>query len=543
MYETTKSNEKFTKTSKMLIEKATLIIIDVQNDFVENGSLAIPNGSQIISIINKLRELKLFELIVLTQDWHCRQHVSFASAHLKSNPNTFRFTNSSAPGALPFITYSNLNYTEHNYLCNYNEMYTLGVFCGVNRTEIQTNQIIQQLWPDHCVENTHGAQFVQELNRKDTDELVRHGDHCHSDSYSIFTNRYKNTRLNEILRLNKITDVYLVGFAFDYAVWYSSMDAIQFGYKTIVIQDVTRSINKSSQEKIVQNMKQIGIEIINSTKLLMEVITLPSSVNKDTKISSTIRAVETATGITTAATPIIKKIMTTSKTVTKSTIKNSELTVKQRKKPITSILISLGNLKTSWEHSTASTFRMNTNRFRVSQTPLLTTDSNTTTTIEITLSNQSSTLLPSAFNNHTMQASTTQSTPPLELDDTFGIETDLESTIIIWTSTIRLLINQSVILNTTNSPNSTKEAENPTLHYVITSLLVTLICGVCIIGLCYHEYPFRHCLTQFFHRQNNEKEYFEQELGSQADQQMGLTPRSLVSKNQSGGGSVQTSRS
>ncbi len=196
-----------------------LLIIDVQNDFCPGGALEVPEGDKVVPLINKLTDK--FENIVQTQDWHPEDHYSFASAH---------------EGKKPFET-TELNYGE------------------------------QVLWPDHCVQNSKGAEFHSDLITKPTQMIVRKGFRKHIDSYSAFyENDHKTkTGLTGYLNDRNIDTLYVVGLATDFCVKWSVIDGCKEGFKVYVIEDAIKGIDiDGSVDQAVKEMKEAGAEFIHS---------------------------------------------------------------------------------------------------------------------------------------------------------------------------------------------------------------------------------------------------------------------------------------
>jgi nicotinamidase/pyrazinamidase len=178
-------------------ERDFLLVVDVQNDFCPGGSLAVPHGDEVVPLINDLAGK--FAHVVLTQDWHPRGHLSFASSH---------------PGKNPFET------TEVSY--------------GT-----------QVLWPDHCVQDTFGAAFRDDLVTPRAELILRKGYHPQIDSYSAFyeNDRKTPTGLSGYLGERGFKRVFLAGLAFDFCVRYSAEDAVLEGFEAIVIEDACRAID------------------------------------------------------------------------------------------------------------------------------------------------------------------------------------------------------------------------------------------------------------------------------------------------------------
>jgi nicotinamidase/pyrazinamidase len=174
-----------------------LIITDVQNDFCPGGALAVPDGDAVVPVINRLAGR--FIHIVLTQDWHPREHTSFASNH---------------PGRGPF-------------------------------EQIDMPYGRQVLWPDHCVQGTPGAEFHENLDVPRAALIIRKGFHTAIDSYSTFfeNDRTTPTGLAGYLRERGMTRVVLVGLATDFCVGYSALDAREHGFETEVVEDACRAID------------------------------------------------------------------------------------------------------------------------------------------------------------------------------------------------------------------------------------------------------------------------------------------------------------
>jgi nicotinamidase/pyrazinamidase len=179
------------------VSGACLVVVDLQNDFMPGGALAVPRGDEVVPLVNRLAAR--FDNIVLTQDWHPRGHVSFASSH---------------PGTKPFETLS-LSYGA------------------------------QVLWPDHCVQGTSGAAFHPGLNATKAQLVIRKGHHADIDSYSAFleADRRTATGLAGYLRERKLEKLYVCGLATDFCVAWTALDARAAGFDTTVIEDACRAID------------------------------------------------------------------------------------------------------------------------------------------------------------------------------------------------------------------------------------------------------------------------------------------------------------
>ncbi len=180
-----------------------LIIVDVQNDFLETGALPVPDASQIIPIINNLQSK--FDIVVCTQDWHPDSHKSFYTNH--QNKNAFDI--------------------------------------------IDLEGLKQTLWPPHCIQSTDGAALAATLNTNSVNTIIRKGYHEAIDSYSAFFDNGKraHTGLDGFLKSFDVQSVYVCGLAADYCVYYTAMDALQLDYKTFIIDDTVKAIDQDDYKK------------------------------------------------------------------------------------------------------------------------------------------------------------------------------------------------------------------------------------------------------------------------------------------------------
>ncbi len=199
----------------------TLIIVDVQNDFIPGGSLEVPGGDKIIPVINLLQYK--FDLVVATQDWHPADHMSFASNHKGKNPFD----------------------------------------------KIEWRGLEQVLWPDHCVQNTKGAELHQELNTGKIEALFRKGMDKNIDSYSGFydNGHEKNTGLAGYLRERNAGELYFCGLAADVCVQFTIKDALKEGFSATLIEDATRPIDPDQFETIKNELTGKGCSIITANKI------------------------------------------------------------------------------------------------------------------------------------------------------------------------------------------------------------------------------------------------------------------------------------
>ena len=201
-----------------------LILVDIQNDFLPGGALAVPHGDEVVPIANDL--LKHFEMVIATQDWHPVDHGSFAVNHPGKKPGDF----------------------------------------------IVLDGIDQVLWPVHCVEETHGADFAPGLNTDHITNIFKKGTDPVIDSYSAFYDNAhrKTTGLGDFLKNMDVTEIYIMGLATDYCVKFSALDAIQIGFVTYVIEDGCRGIDLSPGDitHALSEMKIAGVKIIKSNSFI-----------------------------------------------------------------------------------------------------------------------------------------------------------------------------------------------------------------------------------------------------------------------------------
>jgi nicotinamidase/pyrazinamidase len=202
-------------TKKSAVGKGdVLIVVDIQNDFCPGGSLSVPHGDEVVPLINRLAEH--FEHVVLTQDWHAPDHLSFASAH---------------PGKQPYDTV----------------MLPYGA---------------QILWPDHCVRATRGAEFHKDLQIPQAGLVLRKGLDRNIDSYSTFyeNDRTTPTGLVGYLRERGLGRIFLAGLALDFCVRYSSEDAYREGFEVVVVEDACRGIDvDGSMAATRESFRTLGI--------------------------------------------------------------------------------------------------------------------------------------------------------------------------------------------------------------------------------------------------------------------------------------------
>lgn len=195
----------------------TLIIVDVQHDFLPGGALPVPEGDQVIPAINQLQ--KQFELVVATQDWHPAGHGSFASSH---------------PGKRPGEV-------------------------------IELHGLPQVLWPDHCVQGTFGAELARGLDTARIARVFQKGTDPAVDSYSgFFDNGHRHdTGLADYLRQQGVQVVHVAGLATDYCVKYTALDAARLGFETHLLLPACRGVNlrPGDVERAVEEMRAAGVQV------------------------------------------------------------------------------------------------------------------------------------------------------------------------------------------------------------------------------------------------------------------------------------------
>lgn len=194
-----------------------LILIDIQNDFLPGGALAVPAGDEVVPFANK--SMASYDLVLATQDWHPADHKSFASQHDGKNVG---------------------------------DVIVLDGF----------NQI---LWPDHCVQNTPGAELAQSLNNEKIERVFQKGTDTMIDSYSGFYDNgwRKATGLSDYLKERQVNNITVMGLATDYCVKFTALDAVKLGFKVTLLLKGCRGVelNPGDCKKAIEEMKQAGVVI------------------------------------------------------------------------------------------------------------------------------------------------------------------------------------------------------------------------------------------------------------------------------------------
>ena len=197
--------------------KTALLVIDLQNDFCPAGALEVAGGNEIVSDINQ--EMKKYDCVVLTQDWHPKGHSSFATSHEGENP----------------LDVVKMPYGD------------------------------QILWPEHCIQGSKGAEFHSKLDTDRASAVIRKGSNPLIDSYSAFfeNDRKTATGLDGYFKTLGIEKIYLVGLATDFCVNYSAQDAAKLGYKVSVFEEMCRAIDLNGSLELARTeMRDCGVELI-----------------------------------------------------------------------------------------------------------------------------------------------------------------------------------------------------------------------------------------------------------------------------------------
>jgi nicotinamidase/pyrazinamidase len=194
-----------------------LLLIDIQNDFLPGGALAVPGGDEVVAVA--IRLMRQYELVVATQDWHPADHLSFASQHRGRQ---------------------------------------------IGET-ILLDGAPQILWPDHCVEHTWGAELAPQLNRSRIEHVVPKGTDRRIDSYSgFFDSAHRQaTGLESLLRSRGIDEVQLLGLATDYCVQATALDAVELGFRTVLLTEGVRGVDlqPGDCQRAIERMRAAGVHI------------------------------------------------------------------------------------------------------------------------------------------------------------------------------------------------------------------------------------------------------------------------------------------
>ncbi len=203
-----------------------LILVDLQNDFVAPGALPVPQGNEVVEVANRIAHH--FDVVIATQDWHPADHQSFASQH---------------PGLSIGSTF-------------------------------ELNGLPQVAWPDHCIQGTHGADFLPSLDLRPIHRVFRKGMNRQIDSYSGFydNGHLQSTGLGEYLQDIGATAVYVMGLATDYCVRFTALDSVGLGFPTFLILDGCRGVNlhPGDVDRAVEEMRKVGVVIRQSQDCVVD---------------------------------------------------------------------------------------------------------------------------------------------------------------------------------------------------------------------------------------------------------------------------------
>lgn len=192
--------------------------------------MTVPSGRDIVPIVNALLRLPTFVTRIATKDWHPADHISFASNH---------------EGKQPFVD-----------------------FCTVLNPYNEAETYSTRLWPDHCVQDTRGAELVPELDTDQIDLVIEKGIDARVEMYSAFYDPFTSPRvsdsgLKDVLREKEVTDVYVVGLAEDYCVKSTALDALAEGFKTFVVKEGTRAVDADAWNVSKKEVEAAGVKIVS----------------------------------------------------------------------------------------------------------------------------------------------------------------------------------------------------------------------------------------------------------------------------------------
>ena len=216
------------RTSLSNRDSSALLVVDVQYDFLPGGALAVPDGDRILAPLARLMNSNTFQLIVATQDWHPPNHISFASNHRDQR--------------------------------------------AMDRVMLYGHE--QTLWPDHCIQGTHGAELHPGPDWNNAAAIVRKAMDPATDSYSAIRNNWNPhgirppTGLAGYLKNRRIERVFVCGLALDFCVKWTAEDALDEGFEVAVIWDLCRAIDSSATEYIRHDLAERGVEVVTLADLL-----------------------------------------------------------------------------------------------------------------------------------------------------------------------------------------------------------------------------------------------------------------------------------
>jgi len=202
------------------VTKRALVLVDLQYDFMPGGALAVAHGDDTLPVAQRM--MTTFDTVVATQDWHPREHGSFAANHAGTKPYE----------------------------------------------QIDLNGLSQVLWPVHCVQGSHGAELHAAVDATRITKVFRKGTDPGVDSYSGFhdNGHRKSTGLGDWLREQKIDQLYVLGLATDYCVKFTALDARAEGFEVFLIEDGCRGVELAAgdSDKAIAQMREAGVTIVES---------------------------------------------------------------------------------------------------------------------------------------------------------------------------------------------------------------------------------------------------------------------------------------
>ncbi|MHA1148984.1 MAG: bifunctional nicotinamidase/pyrazinamidase [Promethearchaeota archaeon] len=213
------------ETELAITEQDALIVVDMQYDFMPGGSLAVEEGDQIIEGVNNVINLfqKCNGKVILTQDWHPKEHLSFANNHEGRNPGDEFFSEDGAIGPV--------------------------------------------LWPDHCVQGSDGAKIHEKINQIPVCLIIRKGMNPNVDSYSAFLENDKKTEtgLSGYLKSRDLKRIFICGLATDYCCFSTAIDGFTFGFDVYFIAELTKGVDQppGNLSNALQTLTDKGIKFIN----------------------------------------------------------------------------------------------------------------------------------------------------------------------------------------------------------------------------------------------------------------------------------------
>lgn len=280
--------------------KQALLVVDMQNDFI-TGSLAVTDAADIVANVNALTELKNWDTIIFTEDYHPHDSISFASSH-----------------AQPEFSLFELKYNGQGQVCDMGVQYgNSSTACTPEDVKVTLNQ---SMWPDHCVQNTEGQKTAMEVNIPEGTIAIKKGMTTVIDSYGAYGNNYEHAvgygvmsprqmltftenGLEEWMDNVNIREVYIAGLALDFCVKYSALQATKRGYKVNVISDASKPVFPANGDAVVEELEGKGVTIMQTANVVANLAATTPPKSLPTPISTPPSNVCPATTTTTTAAP------------------------------------------------------------------------------------------------------------------------------------------------------------------------------------------------------------------------------------------------